>query len=130
MSDEEAREISKDVQVGNLLNSAMFGPNTTIVIGDNNTQTLNFSVVQKGDFASLATYLESQGIQDEDITDLQEAIKNDEDEVDHDLKQYGTNVKAWLKTMLGKAGDAGWKLGTGAAGSLLATALNSYYGWF
>jgi hypothetical protein len=129
-SEEDVRRVSKELHVGNLLNNAMFGPNTTIVIGDNNKQNLNFSVVQKGDFANLTTFLKSRGVADADITSLKTAIEEDAPHVDHQRRQYGPRVKAWLKTMLGKAVETSWQIEVGVASSLLATALNHYYGWF
>lgn len=129
-SDEEVRQVSKKLHVGNLLNNAMFGPNTTIVIGDNNKQILNFSIVQKGDFASLTTFLKERGVADVDIGGLKTALDEDSSRVDHQNRQYGPGVKTWLKTMLGKAVEASWQIDVGVSSSLLATALNHYYGWF
>jgi hypothetical protein len=129
-SEEDIRRVFKEVHVGNLLNNAMFGPNTTIVIGDNNKQNLNFSVVQKGDFTSLATLLKSRCVADADISSLKTAIDEDGPHVDHQRRQYGPRVRAWLKDMLGKAVETSWQIEVGVASSLLATALNHYYGWF
>ena len=128
-SEEDLRTISKKENVGNLLNHAMFGSNTTIVNGDNNSQSLTFFVIQKGDFASLSGDLKSRGVSDIDIGLLKKAIEEDEKQVDHENKQYGPRVKEWLKTMLSKSVDSIWKVGVGAAGSLLAKALQIYYGW-
>lgn len=129
-SDEDVREITKKVHVGNLLNNAMFGPNTTIVIGDNNRQNLSFSVIQTGDFSSLATFLKSRGVSDQDIGDLKTAIDEDGTQVDTENKQYGPRVKEWLKRMLAKAVETSWQVEVGVASSLLANALQHYYGWF
>ena len=129
-SEEDVREISKKVHVGNLLNNAMFGSNTTIVIGDNNRQNLSFSVVQKGDFASLSTFLKSRGVSDPDISVLKTAIEKDGAQVDPESRQYGPRVKEWLKTMFAKAVETSWQVEVGVASSLLANALQHYYGWF
>lgn len=129
-SEADVKAISKTVSVGNLLNNAMFGPNTTIVIGDKNTQTLNFVAVQTGNYDSLSKFLKEKGVPSSDLQSLRQAIDADVAVVDHANREFGPTVKGWLKSMLGKAVDASWQVEVGVAGGLLASALNAYYGWF
>jgi len=47
-------------KVSSLFNSAVFGNNTTIIVGDHNTQTVSY--ITKGDFATLSNFLSEIGI--------------------------------------------------------------------
>lgn len=129
LSEEEAQERVENVDASSLFNNAIFGDNTTILVGDKNTQTVT-NINLKGDFDALARVLRDNHVSDEDINSLQEAIRSDEDQVDTNNKEYGPAVKNWLQVMLSKAVDTSWSIELGVASSLLATALNSYYGWF
>lgn len=129
-SDEDVKKIATPAAVGNLLNNAMFGHNTTIVIGDRNTQHLNFSVVQKGDFESLSTFLKSRKVPETDVAALRAAIDSDASAVEHQKKELGPKVKSWRDKMIAKAVETSWQIEVGIAGNLLASALGSYYGWF
>jgi hypothetical protein len=128
-TEEEVKKMSKEINAGNLFNNAMFGDNATIVLGDHNTQSIK-NIAIKNDFNKLAEILRANKVSEEDITKLQSAIKSDVDNVDHANKEYGPNVKGWVKTMLAKAVDSTWQINLGVASSLIASALSSYYGWF
>lgn len=129
LNEEEAKAHINKVDAGNLFNSAIFGDNTTIVVGNENVQNVS-NINLKGDFESLTKSLKSNGVSDSDISELKEAIEKDLPVIDDDKREYGSEVKKWLQKMLGKAVDASWQIELGVASSLLATALNNYYGWF
>ncbi len=107
----------------------IFGDNATILVGSSNTQTIS-NINVKGDFNALAKTLENNGVSDSDITALKDAIDQDSSIINDDSKVFGPAVKSWLQTMLSKAVEASWNIELGVASSLLATALNSFYGWF
>jgi len=44
-----------------------------------------------------------------------------------DRTHFGPKVKAWIKTMLGKAVDLAWQIDVAVAGGLLTNALQTYY---
>ncbi|HEW79115.1 MAG TPA: response regulator receiver protein [Phycisphaerales bacterium] len=129
LNEEEVKERISNVDAENLFNSAIFGDNTTILVGSSNTQTVS-NVNIKGDFSALAKTLENNGVSDSDITALKDAIDQDSSVINDDSKEFGPAVKSWLQTMLSKAVETSWKIELGIASSLLATALNSFYGWF
>lgn len=115
---------SKD-KIASLFNSAVFGNNTTIIVGDHNTQTV--SNVIKGNFDSLSKVLKENGVDETEIVELKTII--DTDNPQENKKEFGVKVKAWISKMLNKALDNSWKIGIGAAGKLLADAIEIYYGW-
>lgn len=128
LNEKEVKERIDSVDAGNLFNSAIFGDNTTILVGSSNIQTVS-NVVSKGDFNTLGKMLEESGVSEPDITALKDAIGQDSTIINADSREFGPAVKTWLQTMLSKAVDTSWKIELGVASSLLATALNKYYGW-
>lgn len=129
LNEEQVKDRTDHFDAANLFNHTIFGDNTTIVVGSSNTQSVTNSNI-KGDFESLSNLLKDNGVQEEDIQSLETAIRNDQDEVNVQEKSYGPAVKGWLQTMLSKAVDTSWQIELGTASSLLATALNNFYGWF
>lgn len=125
---DEIKSISKEIGTGNLLNNAMFGDNTTIILGNHNIQTVT-NTVKKNDIDSLVRLLSDKGMLKEDTDELIKAIEDDGDNVDYENKKPGKNVSSWIKKMLSKAVDSTWEIQIGAAGSLLAMAIGKYYGF-
>lgn len=128
LDDEQVKERIGSVDTKNLFNNAMFGNNTTILVGSSNTQSVS-NVNLKGDFNALEKTLEKNGVSNLDITALKNAIDQDLSVINQDSREYGPAVKSWLKTMLSKAVETSWNIELNVASSLLATALNNFYGW-
>jgi hypothetical protein len=97
-----------------MFHNAVFGDNTTIVMGDGNRTTVRNSV-KKGDFESLAAVLKHSGVTEEDIGYLQIAIQEDEGQVDTENEQTGPAVKRWLSNMMDKAINTAWNIELGVA---------------
>ena len=112
-------------KISSLFQSTVFGNNTTIIVGDNNVQTV--TNIKQNDFDSLERYLRDNGIEKEEIKELQSFINSDNS--NPDKKEFGKKVKGWISKMLNKAIDGSWQIGLGAAGNLLADSLSTYYGW-
>lgn len=112
-------------KVDSMFHSSVFGNNTTVIVGNHNTQTV--TNVTQGNFEDLKRLLSENGVANEDVIELEAIIDNDDP--DFEKKQYGTKVKAWMSKMLSKAMDGGWKIGLGAAGKLLADGVKMYYGF-
>jgi len=129
LNEEQVKERIDSFDAGNLFNSAIFGDNATILVGNSNAQTVS-NVITKGDFKTLSKTLENNGVSEIDITALKNAIDDDASVLDPASKEFGPAVKSWLQTMLSKAVETSWNIELGMASSLLATALNSFYGWF
>lgn len=125
---EDIKNFSNQIGAGHLLTNAMFGDNTTIVLGNNNVQTVTNSII-KNDIESLVKFLSSNGVSIDDTEELKKAIVEDRDGVDYENKRFGKKVSEWIKKMLEKSVDATWKVGIGSAGNILATAITKYYGF-
>lgn len=119
----EERQAAKEMQTVNIENfQGVLGnvQNSTV------TQNLNMEVRQ-GDFDSLAAYLQSLGVGDDQIRDLRERMK--EDPAPQAKDRLGPKVSSWIGDMVGKAASGAWQIGLGTAGSLLAEAICLYYGF-
>jgi hypothetical protein len=77
----------------------------------------------------LVRELRKRGVGQPDLAELASAIAADESAPELAAKRFGPRVTAWLNTMISKAANASWQLEIGVAGSLLAAAIQRYYGW-
>jgi hypothetical protein len=89
------------------------------------TQNLNMTV-QKGDFKTLAKFLKSQGINKEDISELEKAVKSDPKPKSADT--FGEKVGGWIGNMISKAATGAWDISVQVAGAILTKAISMYYG--
>lgn len=110
-----------------ILNAAKFGDNATINVGNNNVITTQNIKVNKGNFEELSDTLIKSGVDIIDIENLKRIIEKDEPNIEE--RKFGAGVSDWIGQMISKAAQNIWEIGIGAAGSLLAQALNQYYGW-
>jgi hypothetical protein len=128
ISDQEIKQKTDAIDASSLFNNAIFGNNATIVVGSHNSQEVkNLSL--HGDFNALSEHLRQHGVDEPNIADLETAIKQDSAAPEIEQKKFGPSVRAWLQSMLSKAVDSSWNIELGVASSLLATALQKYYGW-
>lgn len=119
----EEQQAAKEMQTVNIENFQGIWGN---VQHSTVTQNLNMDV-RKGDFDSLAAYLRSVGVEEVQIADLKERIKQEPTPQGKD--KLGPKVSSWIGDMVGKAASGGWQLAVGTAGSLLAQAICLYYGF-
>lgn len=82
--------------------------------------------IAKGSKEELVKHLHDIGLSHADTTELIEII--DTEEPNFEIKTFGQKVNSWTQKMLGKALDGSWNIGIGAAGSLIAEAIKTYYG--
>ena len=128
VSEQEIKQRAESFDASSLFKNAIFGNNTTIVVGAHNKQHVTNIAVQ-GNFHVLADELRQHGIKELDISALEQAIKADDGTPEIAEKKFGPSVRTWLQGMLSKAVDSSWQIELGVASSLLATALQKYYGW-
>jgi AbiTii len=126
VKESEVKEAAKGIDAPGMFQHTVFGDNTTIVIGNQNTTNIK-NLVKKGDFASLAATLKERGVADGDVQELQVAITSDAGQVDAETKTFGPAVRGWMSRMMAKVVDASWNIELGVAGGLLTEALKAYY---
>lgn len=99
------------------------------ILGDVHAENISQSntiTVQSGNFRSLASYLQGQGISASAISELEQAVR--EDPEPKNGRAFGSNVSAWIGKMVGLAASGGWDVSVAAAGTLLAAAIAKFYG--
>jgi hypothetical protein len=92
-----------------------------IIGGDVNTQNIDVKNQE------LTNTLKAQGVLVEDIAELLEILKSDNQ--DSEKQEFGVKTGSWMKKMISKAQDGTWAIGVGAAGKLLADAIKGYLEW-
>jgi hypothetical protein len=111
-------------RVTQIFNTTVFGGAANLV-GTASQSVIEFNIGVK-DVAALERILRDNGVAESEIVELRDAI-----ETEPEMKPnqgFGPRVSSWIGKMLGKAADGSWKIGTGAAGSLLAQVIAKYYG--
>lgn len=108
------------IQNGNGNNQA------NVIESPNSTVNQTLKNMFKGDFNYLASNLRSHGVEDADIQVLQTII--DVTPLPQSPSEYSPDLKGWMSKMIGKSIDGTWQVAVGAAGSLLATGLQQYFG--
>lgn len=94
--------------------------------GDSVSQTMSMHITP-GSFDSLSKYLESKGLSADDITELEQAVRQDPEQP---VKgKFGDQVSKWTGKMVSKAASGSWDVGVSAAGDLLSSALMKFYGF-
>lgn len=128
MSEEDVKRVAQSPETASMFNNAIFGDNVTILVGNQNQQSVRIEI-SKDDFSALAEFLKSKNISERDVLALQEAVAADQPSSEVASKQFGPGVKSWLSSMLAKAVDSSWQIELGMASGLLTTALQKFYGW-
>ncbi|MBN1806049.1 MAG: hypothetical protein JW837_12435 [Sedimentisphaerales bacterium] len=121
-SEEEKKnaESNQNIHIENF--QGILGNVTGSTVNQNNT--LN---IKQNDLKSLTRFLESKGVDQEDIEDLKEAVK--EEASIESPERFGSKVSAWIGKMISKAAAGTWKIAVSTASQLLTAALKQYYGY-
>jgi hypothetical protein len=128
LDENELKKRSNAIDASGLFKNAIFGDNTTIVVGSSNTQSVS-NTVMKGNFLALADVLRKQNVPENEIQSLELAIQEDDGRNDLKRKRFGPAVKAWMNRMLSEVAGTSWQIELAIAGNILTTALQNYYGW-
>jgi len=99
------------------------GDGAIISNGDNNKVEASINI-SKGNREILKEFLLSEKLPSTDVDDLLKIVDNT---IPVSKENFGEPVNSWMHKMLGKALNGSWQIGIGAAGNVLAQALQSYY---
>jgi len=113
-------------RVTQIFNTYIQGDVTNLATGIQPTVETTQITIVKNDLKSLKNYLSSIGLEEQDISELTEAI--DADETSRNQNDLGSRVKSWLGKMVSKVGTSSWNVATTVATQLLIKALSQYYG--
>lgn len=101
------------------------GMNTLAIASTGVSQSVN-QVVKVNDLDALRRFLGEQGISDDDLDALEEAIEHDTPP--SEPGKFGPRVADWFGKMLAKAATGAWTIGSQVAAQMLTIALCNYYG--
>jgi hypothetical protein len=108
-----------------LFNNAIFGSNTTIVVGHHNLQTIRSSKIEN-DLDALTRSLTTIGIPPDEIDGLQRAIAADR--ANGGKPSFEGQTGNWFSRLIGRAAKGGLSVGVDVVSSTVAKALNNYLG--
>ncbi|EIY2647963.1 hypothetical protein MMK76_003338, partial [Klebsiella aerogenes] len=117
----------KEVDSSSLFNQTIFGDNTVINLGDNNSLIVTNNAA-KNDFPALKKQLLDNGFEKEDVEELEVAIKTD-GPIAGKKAQYGSAVGTWLANVISKAANTSIGISVAAATEVATKALKRYYGF-
>jgi hypothetical protein len=100
----------------------IYGPAN--VVGNAHNSSVTLSIVP-GNFDTVRRALVASGMSRADIDELEEVLKAEPEALP---RAFGPKVSAWIDSMLNKAADGIWLIGTSAAGDVLSRILSKYYG--
>ncbi|QGW18221.1 MULTISPECIES: hypothetical protein [Leclercia] len=120
-----ADKLSK-VDTDSIFHSAIFGDNTVINLGHENSFTINNQVC-KGDLSALKKSLTENGISETDVNALEAAIIAD-GPISPRSNTYGKNVSTWFSNVITKAANGTLGIGVTVATEVLTDGLKRYFG--
>lgn len=124
--EDDIKAMVTKLDVEGMFTKNVFGDNTTILLGNHNHQQVT-NATYKNNKAALADELRRHKVEEEDIAALDVALNDDP--VPTVADQHGPAVDGWMRKMMSKAINKSWDIPIGTAGSLLATAIQKYYGF-
>lgn len=110
--------------ISQIFNTTVYGGSANLV-GNVTESTVTFNV-ERGDFDTLREVLVANDVAEEDIEELSQALQAED--APTEAGKYGPRVSAWISKMMRKAADGSWKIGLGAAGTLVAQLIAKFYG--
>ena len=109
-----------------VFNTFILGGSAQIAAGNQKIEHKTDIKIIQNDFDSLRQFLTSHQVGEEDILELDQAIREDKESGAE--TGSGDKVNSWLGRMVSKAANGSWKIATDVAANLLTKALMHYYG--
>lgn len=117
----------KKIDTSNLFNRAIFGDNTVINLGNNNSLKVTNSITNN-DLPALKKHLLENGFDSDDVDALEIAIQTD-GPIAGKPSQYGSEVGKWFAKIISKAAQTTFGIGVAATTEVATHALKKYYGF-
>ena len=114
---------SKDRGSPYLFRITIYGDRNVVASGENVNQQVGR--VQESDTASLLSFLRELNIGDDDIREIEDAVKAEPRITEGG---FGPKVQAWMGRMTSKAASGAWNVSLDIAIKSLILALSDYYG--
>ncbi len=108
-----------------MFNNAIFGANTTIVVGHHVNQNVHNETI-KGDLGKLTAALKEIGVPGDEIQALEAAVE--EDRANGEEPSFSGKTGHWYTGLLARAAKGGVKIGVDVATSEVGKLLGSFFG--
>jgi len=122
--DDDLKKKAASVDAAGLFNNAIFGSNTTIVVGHHNSQLVHNN--SENDLAGLLQNLRSAGIPADEIDQLRHAVEADQTSIGK--PSFDGQTGSWFTRLLGKAAKGGLGVGVDVVSGTVAKLLTGYIG--
>lgn len=119
-----AQEFPSEDKITQIFNTTVYGGAANLV-GTANDSSVAFNI-KSNDFESVRRVLQDNGVAEEDIEELKNALAADQPP--QSPGQFGPKVSDWIASMIKKASEGTWGIGIAAGGNLLAQILSKFYG--
>lgn len=123
--EEKMKQKIEAIDTNSMFNHAIFGPNTTILVGANSQQTVQ-NLQIKSDSDALVKYLSELGIPQDEIKKLEDALSADKNDLGNPSLEGETGK--WYTKLLARAVDKSLELGVDSVVVQVGNALKSYLG--
>jgi hypothetical protein len=121
----DVKQKAASVDAASMFNNAIFGSNTTIVVGHHVSQNVRNETI-KGDIGKLANALKEIGLPADEIQKLESAVA--EDKGDGKEPSFSGATGRWYTKLLARAAEGGLGVGVDIITNGVAKLLNSYFG--
>lgn len=119
------KEKVEEADTTGMFQNAIFGPNTTISIGNQNQQTVQNTQI-KNDLDALVKILSATGVPPDEIENLKTAISVDVEQ--HGAASLEGETGKWYTKLLGRAGKGVLGVGVDVVSTAVGKALAAYIG--
>lgn len=123
VEEDVALEQAKELDTKSIYQTFILKDSTLYMGDDHSHKVITYNL------ESLKNSLSSYKVPEEDILELESAIKNDGAAPELQKSGFGENVKNWLSKMVNKAGTTAWDISKNTAETILSEAIKSYYGF-
>ena len=128
IDDSQVKQRVEKINTHAIFKGAIFGDNTTIVVGTANSPIVtNTSLV--GNIDALAEELRKQGVSAGQIESLRVAIAEDEGKTTEASKQFGPAVRGWLDSLVINSASISGQIELAIVANIITTKLQAFYGW-
>lgn len=113
-------------RVSQVFNTYIMGNVGSIASGGGEIIQSNILNIQQGNFDSLKSLLTQQGVTEQALSELQEALEYDSRK--NEQVQIGEKTSSWIGKMVKKASSGAWEIGTSVASTILTKSISRYLG--
>lgn len=114
-------------KVNELVHQHFYGTIQNLSINSSNFSQLTTVNVSTDDIESLILYLKNNGIGESDLSELENAIK--QDGIPQSKDKFGIKVSEWMGKIITNGAKGAYNIGVNVVANIIANSLSQYYGF-